>query len=169
MRPVVDRLLEHMKASNRQVKEMEAQIKAWHEASDLSRKLAAVPGIGPLTAGALVTSIADARSCKNGRQVAAWLGLVPKQDSSGGEPKLLGMSKRGDTYLRTLLIHGGRSTVVAAQRWEKPNPWLQGLLTRRHPGTAAVALANKNARTVWALLAHEWEFRADYVPRPPLA
>jgi len=169
MRPIVDRLLEHMKALDRQVKEMEAQIKAWHEGSDLSRKLAAVPGIGPLTASALVASIADARSFKNGRQVAAWLGLVPKQDSSGGKPKLLGMSKRGDTYLRTLLIHGARSTIVAAQRWKKPSPWLQGLLSRRHPNIAAVALANKNARTVWALLAHEREFRPDYVPRPPTA
>jgi transposase len=166
MRQLVERLLEHMKALDRQVKEMEAQIKAWHEGSELSRKLAAVPGIGPLAASALVASIADARSFKNGRQVAAWLGLVPKQDSSGGKPKLLGISKRGDTYLRTLLIHGARSAIVAAQRWHKPDPWLRDLLTRRHPNIAAVALANKNARTIWALLAHEREFRPDYVTRP---
>ena len=79
------------------------------------------------------------------------------------------MSKRGDTYLRTLLIHGARSAIVAAQRKGKPNVWLSGLLARRHPNIAAVALANKNARTIWALLAHEREFRPDYVPRPAAA
>ena len=169
MRQLIDRLLENMKVLDRRVKEFEAQIKAWHQSSELSRKLEKIPGIGPLAASALVASIADARSFKNGRQVAAWLGLVPKQDSSGGKPKLLGMSKRGDTYLRTLLIHGARSAIVAAQRKGKPNVWLSGLLTRRHPNVAAVALANKNARTIWALLAHEREFRPDYVPRPTTA
>jgi transposase len=166
MRELVGRLLEHFKVLDKQVKEMEARIQAWHKGSELSRRLAAVPGIGPLTASALVASIADARSFKNGRQVAAWLGLVPKQDSSGGKPKLLGMSKRGDTYLRMLLIHGARSAIVAAQRSQKASGWLNGLLTRRHPNVAAVALANKNARTAWSLLAHEREFRPDYVPRP---
>jgi transposase len=165
MRQLIERLLENMKVLDRQVKELEAQIKAWHLGSELSRKLEKIPGIGPLAASALVASIADARSFKNGRQVAAWLGLVPKQDSSGGKPKLLGISKRGDTYLRTLLIHGARSAIVAAQRKGKPNVWLSGLLARRHPNSVAVALANKNARTIWALLAHEREFRPDYVPR----
>jgi len=166
MQQLVSGLLENMKALDRQIKELELQIKTWHQSSELSRKLEAIPGIGPLTASALVASIADARAFKNGRQVAAWLGLVPRQDSSGGKTKLLGMSKRGDTYLRTLLIHGARSAIIAAQRWNKPNAWLAGLLTRRHPNVAAVALANKNARTVWALLAHDREFHADYVSRP---
>jgi len=166
MRQLITRLLENMKALDRQVKELEAQIKAWHLGSELSRKLEKIPGIGVLAASALVASIADARSFKNGRQVAAWLGLVPRQDSSGGKPRLLGMSKRGDTYLRTLLIHGARSAIVAAQKKGKPNVWLSGLLARRHPNIAAVALANKNARTIWALLAHEREFRPDYMPRP---
>jgi transposase len=142
------------------------QIKNWHQSSDLSRKLEAIPGIGPLTAIALVASIADARSFKNGRQVAAWLGLVPRQDSSGGKTKLLGMSKRGDTYLRTLLIHGARSAITAAQRCNKPNAWLAELLARRNPNVAAVALANKNARTVWALPAHDREFQLNYMSRP---
>jgi transposase len=169
MRQLIARLLENMKVLDRQVKELEAQIKAWHLGSELSRKLEKIPGIGALAASALVASIADARSFKNGRQLAAWLGLVPKQDSSGGKPKLLGMSKRGDTYLRTLLIHGARSAIVAAQRKAKPNVWLSGLLAPRHPNIAAVALANKNARTIWALLAHEREFRPDYIPRPATA
>jgi transposase len=165
MRQLIERLLENMKVLDLQVKELEAQIKAWHHGSELSRKLEKIPGIGPLAASALVASIGDARSFKNGRQVAAWLRLGPKQDSSGGKPKLLGMSKRGDTYLRTLLIHGARSAIVAAQRTGKLNVWLSGLLTRRHPNIAAVALANKNARTIWALLAHEREFRPDYMPQ----
>src|SRR4029453_3236826 len=113
MRELIERLLENIKALDRQVRELEAQIKAWHQSSELSRKLEKIPRIGPLAASALVASIGDARSFKNRRQVAAWLGLVPKQDSSGGKPKLLGMSKRGDTYLRKFLIHGGRSAVLA--------------------------------------------------------
>src|SRR5215471_11868518 len=83
--------------------------------------------------------------------------------------KLLGMSKRGDTYLRMLLIHGARSAILASKRRAKVDPWLAGLLERRHPNIAAVALANKNVRTVWALLAHDREFRPDYIPAPPAA
>jgi len=110
--------------------------------------------------------IADARSFDSGRQLAAWVGLVPRQSSSGGKPQLLGMSKRGDVYLRTLLIHGARSVILAAQRKATTaDTWLGNLLRRRHLNVAAVALANKNARTVWALLAHEREFRPDYRPR----
>ena len=89
---------------------------------------------------------------------------MPRQHSSGGKPTLLGISKRGDVYLRTLLIHGARSAIVAAQRKAAVNPWLAGsVLHRRNPNVAAVALANKNARTVWALLAHDREFQPDYV------
>ena len=95
--------------------------------------------------------------------MAAWLGLVPRQHSSGGKPTLLGISKRGDSYLRTLLIHGARSVIYAAQhKANKIENWLSRLLKRRNLNVAAVALANKNARIVWALLAREREFRADY-------
>jgi transposase len=168
-RHLVARLLDHLKELDRQVQEIEVQIKAWHRNSPLSLKLEKIPGIGALGASALVASIADARSFDNGRQVSAWIGIVPRQNSSGGKPTLLGISKRGDTYLRTLLIHGARSAIVAAQRNAKVGPWLAALLHRRHPNIAAVALANKNARTVWALLAHDREFRPDYVPRPVAA
>jgi transposase len=90
---------------------------------------------------------------------------VPRQNSSGGKATLLGISKRGDVYLRTLLIHGARSAILAARRkTQNTNVWLANLLTRRHPNIAAVALANKNARTAWALLAHGREFQADYLP-----
>ena len=161
----IERLTDHLKELDRRVDELETQIKAWHRGSELSCKLEKIPGIGPLGASALVASIADANSFENGRQLSAWLGLVPRQDSSGGKPKLLGISKRGDVYLRTLLIHGARSAILAAQRKSvNTNVWLAKLLDRRHPNIAAVALANKNARTAWALLAHGGEFRPGYAP-----
>jgi len=164
-RQLIDRLTCHLKELDQQVRELERQIVAWHRSSELSRKLEKIPGIGPLAATALVASIADARSFNNGRQVSAWLGLVPRQNSSGGKSTLLGISKRGDVYLRTLLIHGARSAILAAKRQgECKNVWLANLLNRRHANIAAVALANKNVRTVWALLAHGRDFKADYVP-----
>jgi transposase len=164
-RHLIDQLTGHLKELDRQVKEFERQIIAWHRGNAHSRELEKIPGIGPLAASALVASIADARSFDSGRQVSAWLGLVPRQSSTGGKAKLLGMSKRGDAYLRTLLIHGARSAIRAAQRsTHSPHRWLTNLLNRRHPNIAAVALANKNARTVWALLAHGREFKPDYVP-----
>ena len=161
-RMLVARLLDQLKALEQQVVQLEAQIKAWHRDSDASRRLEQVPGIGPLTASALVASIGEARSFDNGRQVAAWLGLVPRQHSSGGKPTLLGISKRGDSYLRTVLIHGARAVILAARRKPDQGGWLRDLLRRRNPNVAAVALANKNARIAWALLAHERSYRADY-------
>jgi transposase len=171
-RQLIDRLSCHLQDLDQQVRELERQILAWHRGSELSRKLEKIPGIGPLTATALVASIADARSFKNGRQVSAWLGLVPRQHSSGGKSTLLGISKRGDIYLRTLLIHGARSAILAAQRQSEnksKNVWLANLLNRRHANIAAVALANKNVRTVWALLAHGRDFQPDYVAVPTAA
>ena len=165
-RRMIERLTAHLKELDQQVKEFERQIITWHRSNELSRKLEKIPGIGPLAASALVASIADAKCFDNGRQVSAWLGLVPRQCSSGGKSTLLGMSKRGDAYLRTLLIHGARSAILSAQRASKTNQWLSGLLSRRHPNIAAVALANKNVRTVWALLAHDREFRSDYAMTP---
>lgn len=163
-RLLVERLLDHLKELDRQVGELEAQIVRWHRSSELSSKLIKVPGIGPITASALVATIGDAKNFDNGRQVAAWLGLVPRQHSSGGKQTLLGISKRGDSYLRTLLIHGARSVI----HWESKKPescsWLSGVLKRRNKNVAAVALANKNARIVWALLAHERQFQAGYAP-----
>jgi transposase len=161
-RVLVDRLMDHLKVLDQQVAELEAQIKAWHRENEASRKLEQIPGIGPITASALVASMGEAKNFDNGRQLAAWLGLVPRQHSSGGKPTLLGISKRGDSYLRTLLIHGARSVILAARRKADPRGWLQELLKRRNPNVAAVALANKNARIAWALLAHERQYRADY-------
>ncbi len=160
---LVRRLYAHLTELDQQAEALEEQIRAWHRDCALSRRLEKIPGIGPLTATALVASIADAQAFRNGRQLSAWLGLVPRQHSSGGKPTLLGISKRGDVYLRTLLIHGARAALLSAQRKQSAGPWLKGLLGRRHVNVATVALANKNARTAWALLAHDREFQADYV------
>ncbi len=165
-RQLIERMLSHLRDLHQQVNELEAQIKAWHRSSELSRRLEKIPGIGPLTASALVASIADARSFANGRQLSAWLGLVPRQSSSGGKPLLLGISKRGDVYLRTLLIHGARAVIQFAQRkTDSTDTWLGKLLQRKHCNVAAVALASKNARTAWALLAHDREFQANHRPQ----
>lgn len=161
-RLLIERLLEHLKELDRQATAIEAQIQAWHRQSDLSTRLEKIPGIGPITASAMIATIGDAKNFDSGRQVAAWLGLVPRQHSSGGKSNLLGISKRGDCYLRTLLIHGARSVILASKRKADKNGWLHELLQRRNHNVAAVALANKNARTVWALLAHDREFRSGY-------
>jgi transposase len=162
-RQLIDRLGLHLKELDRQVHELEEQIQAWHRANEASRKLADIPGIGPITASALVASIGDAGNFDDGRQLAAWLGLVPRQHSSGGKQTLLGISKRGDTYLRTLLIHGARAVIrVAERKVNHAGSWLAGVMGRRNKNVAAVALANKNARIVWALLAHDREYTRDY-------
>jgi len=165
-RELVLRLLEHMRDLDSKINALERQIHHWHRSNSLSQKLEKVPGIGPITASALVASIGDAKSFANGRQLAAWLGLVPKQYSTGGKTNLQGISKRGDIYLRTLLIHGGRAIIrCASQKLSTTSSWLSRLLARRHKNVATVALANRNARIVWALLAHDREYRADYAWR----
>lgn len=166
MRTLIARLAGHLRMLDREVDELEAQIQDWHRQNEGSRRLAQIPGIGPITASALMASIGDARHFDSGRQLAAWLGLVPRQHSSGGKPTLLGISKRGDTYLRTLLIHGARAVIRVCERKTDTHTWLKQLLARRHKNVAAVALANKNARTVWALLAHTRDYQPDYTPAP---
>ncbi|MCX9134871.1 IS110 family transposase [Aeromonas veronii] len=162
-RQLLERLGEHLKALDRQVQELEVQLQSWHRENVASKKLAQIPGIGPITASALIASVGDAKSFKNGRQLAAWLGLVPRQHSSGGKQTLLGISKRGDSYLRTLLIHGARAVLrVAERKAQHANSWLAGVMGRRNHNVAAVALANKNARIVWTLLAQEREYEANY-------
>lgn len=170
MRQLLQRLYDHFKELDRQEQELELQIKCWHRENEASKKLAAIPGVGPLTASAIVATVGNAREFKNGRQLAAWLGLVPKQHSSGGKQVLLGISKRGDTYLRTLLIHGARAVIRVAEKkpvlssveGAEPDGWLRKLMARRNKNVATVALANKNARIIWALLAKDRVFRTDH-------
>ncbi|MFO1396882.1 MAG: IS110 family transposase [Burkholderiales bacterium] len=159
-RRLLEQLRQRLGALGRQQAELEVQIKDWHTQHEDSRRLATIPGVGPLSASALVASVGPARTYKNGRQLSACLGIVPRQASSGGKTTLLGISKRGDSYLRTLLIHGARAVVRQAQRApEKAEPWLRELLRRRPTNVATVALANRNARVAWALLAHQHDYR----------
>jgi transposase len=163
-RQLFAQLLTHFRDLDRQMNELGRQIKEWHQQSEQSRRLEKIPGLGPLSASALVASVGDAKTFRNGRQFAAWLGLVPRQKSSGGKDQLLGISKRGDTYLRTLLIHGARSVLFSLKRHGEPAAgWLMRVADRRNPNIAAVALANKNARIIWALLAHGREYQVGYV------
>jgi transposase len=121
------------------------------------KTIAEIPGIGLLTATAIVASMGSPTSFKNAREFAAWIGLVPRQTGTGGRVRQLGISKRGDAYLRTLLMHGARAVVRSdrATKW----PWLSELLKRRPYSVAVAALANKLARTIWAVLAKGQEWR----------
>jgi len=136
----------------RQILDLDRQINKSHRASEMSRRLATIPGIGPLAASALVATIGDASAFRSGRSLAAFLGLVPRQSSSGGKEKLGKISKRGDAYLRWLLVAGAMAVVRYVQRHGTRRPWLVQLLARRSGKTAIVALANKMARMAWALM-----------------
>jgi len=138
------------------------RISLYFRHSEVCQRLATIAGVGPIVATALIAAIGDIRYFNNGRHLAAWLGLVPRQHSSGERPRLLGISKRGDTYLRTLLIHGARSVIRRCDtRDDALARWVRGIKERRGFNRASVALANKNARIIWALMAHEETFRAE--------
>jgi len=139
---------------------LERRIKGWQKQQAACRKVAEIPGVGPLTATALVVTMGEASSFKSGREFAAFVGLVPRQIGTGGKIRLLGISKRGDTYLRTLLIHGARTVLFKAK---DKGTWSEALLQRRPTNVAIVAMANKMARTAWAILAHDREYQKNYV------
>ena len=129
-------------------------ILAWHRSSETSRRLDDIPGVGPALATALVASIADPKAFRSGRDFSAWIGLVPKQNSSGGKDKLGSISKRGDRYLRSLFTTGALAVIRYAKiHGTKHRPWLTALLARRPTKVAAIALANKIARMAWAIMA----------------
>lgn len=137
-----------------------AQIKHLSEQSDSCLRLMTIPGVGPMTATALAAAVADAKAFKSGREMSAWLGLVPRQHSTGGKPKLLGISKRGDTYLRKLLIHGARAALRFADRkQDRRSRWVMEVESRRGRNIAAVALANKTVRTAWVLLSKGEDYK----------
>jgi len=139
------------------------RIKNLFRSNEMCQRIGQIEGVGPITATALVAAIGDKSCFKNGRQFAAWLGLVPKQHSSGGKARLLGISKRGDRYLRTLLIHGARAVLgKAAGKTDARSQWIGRMRERRHPNVVAVAIANKNARIIWSLLSRDQEYRPDH-------
>ncbi|OJA38210.1 IS110 family transposase, partial [Burkholderia ubonensis] len=132
---------------------------------DLAVKaISEIPGVGLLTATAAVAMMGDPKAFSSAREFAAWAGLVPKQTGSGGKVNLHGISRRGDTYLRTLLIHGARSVLSHAKA---PGPWVEQIKKRRPPNVVIVALANKMARTIWAVLAYDRPYQKGYVSVKP--
>lgn len=137
-----------------EISALEKHILAWHRSNEMSRRLQEIPGIGPLVATALVASIPDAKTFSSGRNMAAWIGLVPKQHSTGGKQRLGGVSKQGNRYLRWLLVVGAMAVIrYAKQHGFKKRPWLARLMERKPTRVAAVALANKMARMVWVVMA----------------
>ena len=155
-RELLQGLYNEMVHLDERIAALEIQLKTLCDQDENCQRLLTIPGVGLLSATAMVAAIGDVGVFNNGRELAAWLGLVPRQHSTGGKPMLLGISKRGDSYLRSLLIHGGRSVVrVAGKHQDRRNQWVQQLDKRRGKNISAVAVANKNARIAWALLAYK--------------
>ena len=141
---------------------LEQRLEAWHRDTPASQRVAAIPGVGLLGATALVAMMGDPAAFRSGREFAAWLGLVPRHSGTGGRVRMLGISKRGDTYLRTLLIHRARTALT---RVKAPTEWQIRLAKRRPLNIVTVARANKTARTAWALLAHDREYDPNFAGR----
>lgn len=145
----------------RQILEADRRILVWHRSNKLSQRLAVIPGVGPLTASALVAAIPDPTIFRSGRDLSAWIGLVPKQNSTGGKERLGSISKAGDRYLRQLLVIGAMAMIKRARKLGQTRyPWLVPLMQRRTAKIAAVALANKMARIVWAMMVRDEPYRA---------
>ncbi len=138
-----------------EVAAIDKRIHAWHRSCEPSRRLEKIPGIGPIVATALVAEVGDWKAFRSGRNLAAWIGLVPKQHSTGGKDKLGGITKQGNRYLRWLLVAGAMAVIRYAQKHgTQKRPWLGRLMERRPTKVAAVALANKSARMAWAIMVH---------------
>ncbi|KVD72582.1 transposase [Burkholderia sp. ABCPW 14] len=147
-----------------QIAEIERRMREWKKEDEAVAAISEIPGVGLLTATAAVAMMGDPKAFSSGREFAAWAGLVPKQTGAGGKVNLHGISRRGDTYLRTLLIHGARSVLSHAK---EPGPWVEQMKKRRPANVVIMALANKMARTIWAVLAHDRPYRKDYVSVKP--
>ena len=150
-RSVLLTLVAQYRALEAQIETVERAIMAQHKGSAASRRLAAIPGVGPITATAIVATVGDARAFRSGRHFAAWLGLTPRQNGTGGKMQLGPISKAGDRYLRTLLVVGATAALRTAKRGDPGLAWLRALLERKPPRLATVAQANKTARIIWAL------------------
>lgn len=151
-----------LKYLDQRITALDQEITTLARQDPVAQRLQQLRGVGPLIATALVAAVGNAEQFKNGRQMAASLGLTPGQHSSGGKERLLGITKRGDVYLRTLLIHGARSAIYAARhKDDRLSQWVTGLAIRRHPNVAATALANKTARIAWAMLRRGTDYQPD--------
>ena len=159
--------VERIKALSRDMQAIERRLSEQLKADKAMQRIAQIPGVGLLTATAAIATMGQASAFKSGREFCAWLGLVPKQTGTGGKVRLQAISKRGDTYLRTLLIHGARSVLSHAKQ---PGPWLEQLLARRPNNVVIVAQAAKTARTIWAVTAKEQDYQRGYQSiRPQMA
>src|SRR4029453_1185777 len=160
-RPLIQDMRSEWGEVDERITVFNAELTERARADDGARRLITIPGVGVLTATALVAAVGNARTFARGRDLAAWLGLAPRQATTGGKPRLLGISKRGNRYLRMLLIHGARTALPSLAQSDTPlGRWLKGLLERTHRNVATVALANKLARIAWAVLAHDRRFIA---------
>lgn len=168
MRDLISMMSERIKDLTEKVEGLELKIKQGNKQNKMVAALEAIPGIGPLTASAIIATIGDFNEFSSGRELAAYLGVVPRQHSSGGKQNLLGISKRGDGYLRTLLIHGARAVIRYAEIRQKENAWLVNLIGRRNRNIAAVALANKNIRIIWAMMTRGETFDPAHVSLAPV-
>ena len=160
MREILFDLYEELNELEKRIQGYLQKINQHCAQDDRVKRVMEIEGLGPISASAIVTAVGDAKQFNNGRDMAAWIGLVPTQHSSGGKEKLGGISKRGDKYLRTLLIHGARSVIRFSEaKTDKRNVWVNALIARRNKNVATVALANKNARIIWSILAREEHYR----------
>ena len=162
MRVLVEDMRTRWSELDRRIAELDKEFVDWTRKEEAARRLMTIPGIGVLNATALIAAIGQGESFARGRDLAAWLGLVPQQVTTGGKPRLVGISKRGNKYLRKLLIHGARAAVPTLLVSPTPlGAWLRGLTARMHKNAAVVALANKLARMAWAVLRHNETFRIN--------
>lgn len=162
-RELLAQLQQELLHLNERITQLEKQLSHIADNNTACQRLLTIPGVGLLSATALIAAVGDVSVFKSGREMAAWLGLVPRQHSTGGKPTLLGISKRGDNYLRALLIHGGRSIVRCSDsHHDKRSQWLSELKQRRGNNIAAVAAANKNARIAWAILTQHSRYQRDH-------
>lgn len=160
MMETVRQQLKRLGEMDQDIADIEQRLMRWKKGQEAVTRLMAIPGVGLLTATAIIATVGDMKSFRSGREFAAFLGLVPRQSGTGGKVRLLGISKRGDSYLRTLLTHGAR--VVVNFQIRNRNPWIDKLLSRRPHNVVVVAQANKMARTIWALLVKNTEYEANY-------
>nr|HIL76269.1 IS110 family transposase [Rhodospirillales bacterium] len=164
LRELLNELYDEMVYLDERISSLENKLKIISHQNEDCQRLLTIPGIGLLTATALIAAIGNISVFRSGRELAAWLGLVPRQHSTGGMPTLMGISKRGDCYLRTLLIHGGRTVVRVAHLYtDKRNLWISELDKRRGKNISAVAVANKNARIAWALLSKKESYQVTAI------
>ena len=167
IRLLIDDMREQWHELDRRISALDDEFAEHARTDAMARLVSTIPGIGVLNATALIAAIGNGQTFKRGRDLAAWLGLVPKQMTTGGKPRLLGITKRGNVYLRKILIHGARAALPSLSSRETPlGAWLRGLRARVHVNTAVVALANKLARIVWAVLHHGENFNAQALVTP---